>query len=323
MGNNFVFLYPGQGSQQVGMGFDLYRSYPQARDLFDRADHVLGFSLSRLCFHGPDKELNHDLNAQMAVYTVSCIVTDILKSNNILPDVVSGYSSGFYAAAYAAGCFDFDRGLRLVRRAGEILLDQGRKIDGSMAVIFGLSVERIVKICEQVGEAEVAILSTPRQTIISGIRSSVLKAIDISLNEGALDAYPLSVATAYHSRFIKRSGILLLREIEDQQFMAPSLALVSYLSLDCVSNQQDLVRVMTDQLSGPVRWVDLIRTLCNHSNRFLFEVGPGTIISRTVRWIDRSVEINTTSSMPSLLRVIETFREISSEKNANKRNFRS
>ena len=171
VGNNVVFLYPGQGSQQVGMGLDLYHTHPEAREIFDQADHLLGFSLSRLCFEGPEEELNLDLNAQLAVYTVSCILTDVLRANNVLPDVVSGYSSGFYAAAYAADCFDFADGLHLVRRAGEILLDNGRKIDGAMAVIFGLSLEKVDSICQQVGAAEIAILNTPRQTIISGISS--------------------------------------------------------------------------------------------------------------------------------------------------------
>jgi [acyl-carrier-protein] S-malonyltransferase len=163
------------------MGSDLYQCHAMAREVFDQADHNLGFSLSRLCFEGPEEELNQDLNAQLAVFTISCIVTDLLVANDIPPDAVSGYSSGFYAAAYGAGCFDFADGLELVRRAGEILLEEGMKIDGGMAVIFGLSLEKVSRICEKVGEVEVAIRNTATQNVISGIGSSVEKATELSL----------------------------------------------------------------------------------------------------------------------------------------------
>lgn len=307
MGNSVVFLYPGQGSQQVGMGFDLYETYPEARELFDQADHLLDFSLSKLCFEGPKEELNEDLNAQLAVYTVSCIVTEVLKVKKVLPDVASGYSSGFYAAAYAAGCFDFDDGLCLVRQAGEILLDEGRKMDGSMAVIFGLSPEKVDSVCQQAGDAQVAILNTPSQTIISGIGSSVRRAMELSLRKGALDAYTLSVGSAYHSRFMEQSGFRFLREIEDINLRNPEIPLVSYLSLDSVPNKNELKSVMVAQLSRPVFWVDLIKRLRTKIGLFI-EVGSGEVISRTVRWIDRNIEIVNTATKDRLLKTVERYR---------------
>jgi len=305
MKSQVIFLYPGQGSQEVGMGLDLYRSYPRAKVLFGRADRLLGFSLSRLCFEGPDDALNADLNAQLAVFTVSCIVTDLLAKNNVLPSLVSGYSSGFYAAAYAAGCFDFEQGLSLVRQAGEILLEEGKKIDGAMAVVFGLSVRKIAEICSQVGGADVAILNTPRQIIISGIRPSVMLVSKICLREGALDGYLLPVTTAYHSTFMKKSGILLLKEIRNDPFKDPRVPLVSYLSLCHVSDRQDLVKTMAAQLSGPVRWVDVIKNMCHDDTRLFLEVGPGTLLSRAVRWIDRRVEVGATTPKINVLKAIQ------------------
>lgn len=320
MGTKTVFLYPGQGSQEVGMGFDLFQSYPRAKALFDRADHLLGFSLSSLCFEGPAEELNSDLNAQMAVYTVSCVVNDLLKSHNALPDMVSGYSSGFYAAAYAAGCFDFEQGLRLVQRAGEMLLSEGKKIDGIMAVVFGLSAGDITDICGQVGGVEVAILNSARQAIISGIKPCVKAALELCLKKGALDAYSLPVGNAYHSSFMKRSSVLFLKEMERHHFTNPRIPLVSYLSLNPISDGQDLIRTMATQLSGPVRWVDLIRTLCHEDTELFLEVGPGAIISRTVRWIERSAEIKNTTSKPELLRAIERCREVSTKRKQHRQN---
>jgi [acyl-carrier-protein] S-malonyltransferase len=307
--NSVAFLYPGQGSQQVGMGLDLYQTYPEAREAFHKADQVLGFALSQLCFEGPGEELNRDLNAQLAVYTVSCIVTEVLRVHDVFPGKVSGYSSGFYAAAYAAGCFDFADGLLLVKRAGEILLDEGRKIDGSMAVIFGLSPEKVDSICQQVGNVHVAIHNTPQQIIISGIRSSVRKAMELSLNKGALDAYNISTATAYHSTFMQQSSARLLSEVKGDNLKDPQIPLFSYLLLESVPNKEELKKIMAAQLSGPVLWVDLIKIL--HHNTILFiEVGPGAVISRTVKWVDRNIEIVNTDNQRRLLKSIESYKRL-------------
>lgn len=287
------------------MGSDLYQCHAKAKEVFEQADHNLGFSLSRLCFEGPEEELNQDLNAQLAVFTVSCIVTDLLVANDISPDVVSGYSSGFYAAAYGAGCFDFDDGLELVRRAGEILLEEGVKIDGSMAVIFGLPLEKVARICEKVEDVEVAIRNTSTQNVISGIGSSVERATQLSLSEGALDAYVLPAATSYHSTFMKQSSVRLVREIKDIKLKDPRIPLMSYLSLQSVRNKTELKHVMATQLSSPVLWVDLIKKLSTEYSGLFVEVGPGEVISRTVRWIDRNVEIASTATHERVLKAIE------------------
>ena len=300
-----IFLCPGQGAQYVGMGLDLYESYPEARDLFGQADQLLNFSLSRLCFEGPEDNLNEDLNAQLAIYTVSCILCDILKHNRILPETASGYSSGFYAAAYAAGCFDFSDGLDIVRKAGEILLGEGRKIDGSMGVIFGISTEKVGKICRQTRDIDMAIMNTPRQTVISGLWPSVKKAMEVALKQDALDTYFLPVSTAYHSRFMKEASVRFLEVLEEKEFNDPQIEIISYSSLKKIKNQNELKHAMAAQLSLPVLWSDLVKKLNNGESMLFYEVGPGAVISRTVRWIDRNIEIINTSNKERLSDAIQ------------------
>ena len=297
MQNKSVFLYPGQGSQYVGMGLDFYTTCPHARRMFDEADRFLGFSLSRLCFEGPEELLHEDLNSQLAVYTVSCIITHILRAENIAPAAVSGYSAGFYAAAYAAGCFDFIRGLSIVRRAGELLLEAGRAHAGGLAVIFGLSVDEVEEVCRMAGQVGVAIRNTYRQTVISGLKESVEKAMKLSREKGALDAYPLPVAAAYHSRFVQQSSLRFQQEIQEDGLRTPDIPLLSYLTLQPVSGPRELLTVMADQLSRPVLWVDVITQLRQSNKGRWFEVGPGAVIARTVRWIDRGIEVSNTATV--------------------------
>jgi len=299
-----VFLYPSQGSQEVGMGLEFYGRYTQAREIFDQADAFLGFPLSRLCFEGPEEGLNSDLNAQLAVYTMSCAITEVLRACGVHPGAVSGYSSGFYAAAFGAGCFDFEAGLLIVRRAGEIILDEGEKIEGGMAVIFGLSREKVEQLCLGVGDVQVSIANTPRQIIVSGLISSVDKVMELAMEQEALDAYVLPVATAYHSRLLSPCTARLLSEIKANAIRDPRIPILSYATLEAVPDGETLKKVMAHQLSHPVWWVDVVRKLKN-GNRLFLEVGPGAMLSRTVRWIDRHIKMMNTGTVDAFLKAIE------------------
>ncbi len=285
------------------MGIDLYEGFATARSMFDEAERISGYSLGRLCFEGPAEELNRDLPAQLAVYTVSCILTELLRKEGAVPDAVSGYSSGFYAAAYAARCFDFSTGVRLVLKAGRILLEEGRRSPGGMALIFGLKADRVEQICEQIGGVQVAIRNTHTQIIISGLWSSLEVAMDQCRRAGALDAYVLPVGAAYHSRFMKNAESRLVDVTTRMPLRSPSIPLISYLTLSPVPEDKGLRRVIAAQVSGPVKWVELITSLSKIGTERIIEVGPGAIISRAVRWIDRSMEAVQAGDYSGVLKV--------------------
>jgi malonyl CoA-acyl carrier protein transacylase len=303
--NPVGFLFPGQGPQKIGMGRDLETNFPLASTRFDEAGCQLGFSIRDLCMKGPEARLNQDVNAQLALYTISCIITDILKNENISPRLCTGYSSGFYAAAYAAGCFDFTTGLTLVKDAGEILLEEGKQIDGGMAVIFGLPAEHVRNILKKEKQVEIAILNTSRQIVISGINARIKSVMDVAVKEGALDAHPLPVATAYHSRFMAPAGRRFLKTMKNKTFSAPRIPLFSYTTLAPIADAGSLCEAMAGQLSRPVLWVDLIKKLRHKNVRQMVEIGTGTMLSRTIRWIDRTIAMMNTDTADSVKRVIK------------------
>ncbi|MBW1723287.1 MAG: ACP S-malonyltransferase, partial [Deltaproteobacteria bacterium] len=308
MPDRILYLYPGQGSQSPGMGRELLDSFPEAGEIFDRADRVLGFSLSRICLEGPEEVLGLDLNAQLAVFTISCITADILKARGLRPDLLTGHSSGFYAAAYTAGCFGFEEGLLIVKRAGEILAETAESMNGAMAVIFGLPLETIERITRKVGGVEPALLNTPRQTIISGHSQAVRRAMEQALEAGALDAHPLPFQAAYHSRLMERASRTFFAELSGQILRQPQIPLLSYSTLRPVRDEEDLKETLALQLSSPVRWADLIRRFKDQGSTVFVEMGPGTVLSRTLRWIDRDIRVENTSTREDMLRTIRHLR---------------
>jgi [acyl-carrier-protein] S-malonyltransferase len=303
--NRIGFVYPGQGAQQVGMGSDLCDAYPFARERFQQADIFLGYSIQKLCVKGPQETLSQDLNAQLGIYTISTIITDILKNQRIVPDLCTGYSSGFYAAAYAAGCFDFLTGLSIVKKAGTILLKEGRTCDGGMAVIFGLSREQVLAISREVGTVDIAIHNTPRQIVISGLKSGIEVVMAEAMRKGALDTDWLPAATAYHSRFMAATGKSLQDEVGRYDISPPQIPLFSYTTTEQVMDRDALINVMALQLSHPVLWVDLIRKLRHNHVGSLVEIGPGSMLSRSIRWIDRHIDMLDTTSADRIQAVVQ------------------
>ena len=189
---------------------------------FQAADTFLGHSLQNLCIEGPPEALAQDLNAQLGIYTISAIVTDLLKTQHLVPDLCSGYSSGFYAAAYAAGCFDFLTGLLIVKKAGNILLKKGQALDGGMAVIFGLPHEQVLAISRRAGPVDIAIRNAHRQIVISGFKPGIEAVMAEAMREGALRHELASGRHGISLTFQEDAGKLLQEEIDRDSLSASS-----------------------------------------------------------------------------------------------------
>ena len=305
--NKIGFIYPGQGAQHIGMGADLMDQYPETRTRFEQADEFLNFSIKDRCFKGPAESLHQDLNAQLGVYIISSIITDILRKNAIRPDVCTGYSAGFYAAAYAAGCFDFITGLSIVQKAGELLLEVGQTFEGGMAVIFGLAREQIQSISQTVGKVDIAIQNTARQIIVSGLKSNVARVMEDAVSAGALDTSWLPVSTAYHSRYMADASRSLLKALDKTTLKKPNIHLYSYATVKQINTRDDLINHMAMQLSHPVLWVDLIHLLSHNQVTTLIEAGPGSMLSRSIRWIDRRIHMLDTSTADRVQNIIQQF----------------
>ena len=195
-----AFVFPGQGSQCVGMGKDLYDSFAEARSVFDKADEILGFSLSKLCFEGPENELRLTSNTQPALFTTSVAALSMLEKNGIRPDVVAGHSIGEYAALVAAGALGFEEGLILVHKRGRLMQAAATEYPGAMAAIIGLDTEKVREACERAsaeGIVDVANYNSPGQIVISGEARAVEAASAIAKEAGAKRVMPLNVAEVF------------------------------------------------------------------------------------------------------------------------------
>ena len=281
-----VFVYPGQGSQYVGMGAALHDASPTARDLFARADALLGIPLTRLCFEGPDADLRRTENAQPALYIVSAAASAVLQERGIVPSAVAGHSAGEYAALVVAGALAFDDGLRAVRRRGELMAAAAEKAPGTMAVLAGLSVETVGDICRAASSAgivEIANENSPTQTVISGELPAVERALDLAEEvEGAV-ALPLAVAAAFHSRLMAPVVTPMAEMLAALPIHAPTVPIVANVTADYVRTPAQIRDALLRQITGRVRWSASVRRLVADGAQRLVEVGAGRALTGLAR----------------------------------------
>ena len=248
-----AFIFPGQGSQYVGMGKDFYDAYPQARAIFDRADEILGRPLSKVIFEGPEEELTKTENSQPAIFVMSLAVLSVL---DIKPDVVAGLSLGEYTALVASGRLSFEEGLKLVQFRADAMQVACEKTEGTMAAIVGLSAEQVDHVVAELNHPElwVANYNCPGQTVISGSVEGVEKGMEALKNAGARRALQLQVSGAFHSGLMQSAQEILATQIEKTEIAKSPIPLVMNVPGDFVSNDEQVRENMIRQVTSSVCW---------------------------------------------------------------------
>jgi len=302
MSDNIAFVFPGQGSQYVEMGKDFYDNYEVAREYFDKANDILDIDLKKLCFEGPEDELTATQNTQPAIFTVSMIAYEILKTEGIEPKMVAGHSLGEYAALCSAGVFDFETGLKLVRKRGELMasaVSEGSK--GTMAAIIALKRDKIEEICKEVdGVCELANINSPIQIVISGEEKAVHAAMEKADEAGAKKIVELNVSSAFHSQLMEPAKNKLEEYINTIEFNDPEVPVIANSTADFVKNRDEIVAALKEQLTNPVRWVESMELMGENDIELALEVGPGRVLKSLMRRIDRSIKTYNVQDQASL-----------------------
>lgn len=286
-----AFIFPGQGSQYVGMGKDLYEGDSQARALFDKADTILGFPLSRICFEGPEEELKQTKNTQPAIFLHSMIVFSLIKDPK--PTMTAGHSLGEYSALVATGALTFEDGLKLVRIRGELMQRAGTLQDGTMAAVVGLDSKIISEICAEAsssGIVQAANFNSPGQIVISGSITGVHKALELAKARGAKLTKELPVSGAFHSPLMDSACSGLKTALDETQIQDAEVPVYANVTAKPVQKANEIRELLFRQLTNPVRWDESVSNMVADGATMFVEIGPGKVLQGLVKRIDGTVE---------------------------------
>lgn len=310
--SKIAYIFPGQGSQAVGMGKDLFDNFAVSREVFEEADNALGFSLSEMCFNGTAEDLALTANTQPAILTTSIAAFRAMESEKFpLPSYVAGHSLGEYSALVAAGALSFSDAVRTVRKRGTYMQEAVPVGIGAMAAILGLPLETIEIACEEAAEGEVcspANINSPSQIVIAGNAEAIDRAIEILKERGAKRAIKLNVSAPFHCDLMFPAQERLADDLTQIQFKDLRFPIIENVSADTNTNADRARDSLVRQVSSPVRWAQSVEMMLAEGVETFVEVGAGKVLSGLVRQINRDVRCLNVENKYSLQEVADSFR---------------
>ncbi|MBA7497336.1 Malonyl CoA-acyl carrier protein transacylase [subsurface metagenome] len=306
-----AFVFPGQGSQEVGMGKDLIENYKEAENLFNEAKLALkdeGIDLKKLCLEGPEEELTKTINAQPAMLTISIILYKLLQKNNINPSIVAGHSLGEYSALVAASSIEFKEAVRLVRKRGQYMQTAIPIGIGSMAAIISLkkdNIEELIKKVSRFGTIEIANYNSPYQIVVSGKSEAIKELLILGEKEEEINIIPLKVSAPFHSSLMRKAKENFASYIENVNIQEPKIPVICNVTADYVKTKEKIKHALIEQVTQPIKWVDIIKRINSEGINYFIEVGPGNVLKKLVKQILPKAKVYNVYDSESLEKVIK------------------
>lgn len=304
--SKLAFVFPGQGAQVVGMCHDLYESSGEAKSVFEEADEALNFSLSSLCFKGPEDELRRTINTQPAIMTASIACLRALQSCNssIQPVFVAGHSLGEYSALVAAGALSFTEGIRLIQERARLMQEAGDQYPGGMAAVIGLDLVSLEEVCQETG-TQMANINSPEQVVISGTNQGLAWAMDLAKARGAKRVIRLSVSGAFHSQLMNSAAEGLVKAVSECTFLHSDVPVVTNVTAEPVSKAEDLKDGILKQVCDCVKWQPSVEYMINAGVSTFVEIGPGQVLTGLIKRINRNVDLINVNNCDSIAKMAD------------------
>ena len=306
-----AFLFPGQGAQTVGMGADVAHSFHAAALIYQKANDIVGFELSRICFEGPAEKLNTTTISQPAIFVTSVALLEVFRTNpetkKIVPNITAGLSLGEYTALYAAGDISFEDALVLVQKRGQAMQEAADATEGAMVSIIGLDEEKVRQLCDQASQGELLMpvnFNCPGQIVVSGTKAACQRAAQLAEKYGAIKAVPLEVAGAFHTEMMSSAADTLSQALQNSQISDFSdisyVKTIANIDADYYMNPEKIRQGLTKQLTSPILWQKCMERLLADGVEKFYEIGPGRVLTGLMKRINRKTKVINISGVDTL-----------------------